>query len=67
MKARFAVQHEMDFEPTYVIDTQQDVDDGGKVVAEFPPVLLPKVRLTMARRLAKELNDFAGKLFPDNA
>lgn len=51
---KWVVQHESDYDPTYVIDIGND-PDGDKAI-EIPASIDTEKRLLIAKRIANELN-----------
>jgi hypothetical protein len=55
-KSRFEVQHEMDNEPTYVVDLEQKGPDGDPLdVVTFDPSIPVNLRRRLARMVKVEL------------
>jgi len=56
----FVIQHEFDFESTYIVDTRREDDETGGIVCEFPPVFNAKLRIGLATMLVDALNNHPG-------
>ena len=54
---RFAVQHENDDEPTYVVDHASDPDDEKFEIVELSPQIPWEQRKQIAEMICKDLNE----------